>query len=79
MGRKKRSSLGKLRAWPLLLLLAGIYGAREYLGITDVSDVNALSRLALPIALIMLAIAAVWLLVRLIFYPRRQEHLDEKR
>ena len=65
MARRKRSSLKKLKAWPLLLLLAGVYWARAHLGITDVSDVNSISESLLPIALIFLAAAALWLILKL--------------
>lgn len=60
MGRRRRS---KLKAWPLLLILALVYWGREHLGIKDVSDLESLSEAALPVVIVLFVIAGIWLLL----------------
>ena len=49
----------KFKAWPLLVILALVYWAKEYLGVNNVDDIESLSKALLPIVVMVAVIVAI--------------------
>jgi hypothetical protein len=69
--------MSRFKAWPLLLLLAAVYWAKEYLGFQNVTDLNDLSKSALPIALAVFLLALAVFVLKLIFGSKKTSNSNE--
>lgn len=82
MGRRRKfKPLKSTKAWPILVLLAGVYWVREQFGIRDArsfsAGLNAQSESFLPYAPWLFGAALLFLVIRLSQRKSGKEHSPE--